>query len=207
MAIALPDLPYALDALEPHMSEKTLQFHYGKHHKGYVDKTNGMIEGTEFENLALEDIIQKSAIDQAQAGLFNNSAQVWNHTFFWNCMSPNGGPPSGDIAKALDKAFGGLDSFKKEFAAAATGRFGSGWAWVVLNDGKLEIMSTPNADTPMVKGLTPLLTCDVWEHAYYLDYQNARAKFVEVFLDKLVNWEFVAEQLAEAHEEKGLSAA
>ena len=195
MPITLPELPYDPKALEPHMSERTLQFHHGKHHKTYVDKTNSLIEGTELEGEGLEDIIRKAAGDKDKAGLFNNAAQVWNHTFFWNCMSPDGGGvPRGQLAEQIEADFGDIPAFKKAFSEAATGRFGSGWAWLVLRNGKAEITSTPNADNPMVSGSAPLLTCDVWEHAYYLDYQNDRAKFVTAFLDELVNWDFVTKR-------------
>lgn len=198
MAITLPELPYAQDALEPHLSQQTLQFHYGKHHKGYVDKTNGLIEGTPLANADLEEIVRKAASD-GQTALFNNAAQVWNHTFFWKGMKPSGGgAPDSYVANAIDKAFGGMDSFKKAFGDAAMGRFGSGWAWLVYNKGGLEIVTTPNAETPLTTAAKPLLTCDVWEHAYYLDYKNERAKFVDTFLGNLVNWEFVAERLGEA---------
>lgn len=196
MPISLPELPYAADALAPHMSERTLQFHHGKHHKSYVDKTNGLIEGTPHEGKDLYEIVVAAARDKDTA-LFNNAAQAWNHSFFWQCMTPNGGgAPEGDTMDALESAFGGLDGLKKEFREKATGQFGSGWAWLVLRDGTLEVTSTSNAETPIVAGLNPVLTCDVWEHAYYLDYQNERPKFVDAFLDKLVNWDFVAEQLA-----------
>ncbi|MEX2615228.1 MAG: superoxide dismutase [Alphaproteobacteria bacterium] len=196
MPISLPELPYALDALAPHMSERTLQFHHGKHHKSYVDKANGLIEGTPHEGKELYEIVVAAARDKDTA-LFNNAAQAWNHSFFWQCMTPNGGgAPEGETMDAIENAFGGLDGFKKEFREKATGQFGSGWAWLVLRDGTLEVTSTSNAETPIVSGLQPVLTCDVWEHAYYLDYQNERPKFVDAFLDNLVNWNFVAEQLA-----------
>ncbi len=188
----LPDLPYAKDALAPRISAETLEFHWGKHHQAYVDNLNKLIAGTEFENASLEDIIKK-----ATGGVFNNGAQVWNHTFFWNCMSPKGGgAPAGDLAKAIDAAFGSFDQFKEKFSNAAVTQFGSGWAWLVKNsDGSLGVESTGNANNPLRDGKTPLLTCDVWEHAYYIDYRNARAKFVEAFWE-LVNWEFVGRNLA-----------
>jgi Fe-Mn family superoxide dismutase len=199
MPITLPDLPYAYDALAPHMSEQTLHFHHDKHHNAYVTKTNELIKGSDLETASLEDIMRATVGDSSRAGLFNNAAQVWNHSFFWNCMAPGGGgAPTGDIAKALDDAFGGLDAFKKSFTEAAVGRFGSGWAWLVVNNGKLEITSTPNAGNPLTDGKTPVLTCDVWEHAYYLDYQNRRPDFVGAFLGDLVNWQFVGEQFAKA---------
>lgn len=208
MPITLPDLPYAAGALEPYMSMTTVQLHHDKHHKGYVDKTNGLIEGTALESEELEEIIRKSAKNGDQAALFNNAAQVWNHTFFWNSMTPGGGGmPEGQVAAAIERDFGGFDRFRKSFAEAATGRFGSGWAWLVFNGSRLEVTSTPNAEMPIVSGLRPLLTCDVWEHAYYLDYQNERAKFVAAFLDNLVNWKFVAAQLAQAQGETELSTA
>lgn len=184
----LPKLPYAEDALEPHISAETLQFHYGKHHATYVDKLNGMIPGTEFESATLEEIIQG-----ASGGLFNNAAQVWNHTFYWNCLSPNGGGmPSPGIGAAIDQAFGSFEAFKDEFAAAAVGNFGSGWTWLVKNNtGGLEIVNTDDAENPMTQDKLPLLTCDVWEHAYYIDYRNKRPDYVAAFWH-LVNWEFVA---------------
>ncbi|NQV16403.1 superoxide dismutase [Fe], partial [bacterium] len=172
----LPALPYAQDALEPVISAETLDYHYGKHHNAYVTNLNNLIPGTEFENLSLEDIIKK-----ASAGIFNNAAQVWNHTFYWNCLSPNGGGvPSGKLAEAIDNQFGSFDDFKTEFTKAAVTNFGSGWTWLVKNsDGSLAIVSTNNAGTPMTSGQTALLTVDVWEHAYYVDYRNARPKYLE----------------------------
>lgn len=186
----LPQLPYALDALAPHVSKETLEFHHGKHHKAYVDKLNALIEGTEFADMPLEDIIRK-----AKGGLFNQAAQVWNHTFYWNSMSPNGGgKPSGELADAIDKAFGSFDDFKKKFIETSVGNFASGWGWLVKkSDGSVDIVQTDDADTPIAhadKG-TPLFTCDVWEHAYYIDYRNARPKYLEAWFD-LVNWEFAA---------------
>ena len=188
MAIELPALPYAQDALEPHISSETLEYHYGKHHKTYVDKLNGMIPGTEFEGKDLEDIIKSSS-----GGVFNNAAQVWNHTFYWNCLSPNGGgEATGAVADAINKAFGSFDKFKEEFTASAVGNFGSGWTWLVKKgDGSVAIVNTSNAETPLTdSSVTPLLTVDVWEHAYYIDYRNARPKYMEAFWS-LVNWEFV----------------
>jgi Fe-Mn family superoxide dismutase len=184
----LPALPYAKDALAPHMSAETLEYHYGKHHQAYVTNLNNMIPGTEFENLSLEEIIMK-----ASGGVFNNAAQIWNHTFFWNCLSPQGGgAPSGALAAAIDKSFGSFAAFQEAFTKTAVTTFGSGWAWLVKNaDGSLELMSTSNAGTPMTSGKKALLTCDVWEHAYYIDYRNLRPKFVEAFWN-LVNWDFVA---------------
>jgi Fe-Mn family superoxide dismutase len=184
----LPPLPYAIDALAPHISAETLEFHHGKHHKTYVDNLNKLIPGTEFENLSLEDIVRKSS-----GGIFNNAAQIWNHTFYWNCLAPKaGGAPSGALAAAIDKAFGSFDAFKEKFSQTAITTFGSGWGWLVKNAaGGLELVSTSNAGCPLTAGQTPLLTCDVWEHAYYIDYRNARPKYVESFWN-LVNWDFVA---------------
>jgi len=192
MAIALPDLPYAHDALEPHMSKTTLEFHHDKHHQKYVDTLNGLIEGTDLEGKSLEDIISAAAGDATKNKLFNQAAQVWNHTFFWNSMSPSGGGnPSGQIADAINRDFGSYEAFKNQFSAEAAGHFGSGWAWLVADkDGKLSIMSTHDADLPLAHGAHAILTIDVWEHAYYLDYQNKRPDFIAAYLDKLVNWEF-----------------
>jgi Fe-Mn family superoxide dismutase len=199
MAIVLPLLPYAENALEPHYSAKTIGFHYGKHHKAYVDNLNKLIAGTPMEARALEEIIMSAAGDSSKIGMFNNAAQVWNHTFFWNCMRPGGGGrPKGDLAARIDAAFGSYEKFADQFKAAAVGRFGSGWGWLVREGGALKIMSTANADTPMTRKQTPLLTVDVWEHAYYLDYQNRRPDFVQAFLDHLVNWDFAAANLAKA---------
>ena len=196
MAVNLPALPYAEDALEPYTSAKTISFHYGKHHKAYVDNTNKMIAGTALENSSLEDIIKAAAADPSKGGLFNNSAQVWNHNFFWNSMKRGGGgKPDGEIAGLIDGAFGSYEKFAEQFKAAAGGRFGSGWAWLVLDGGALKIISTPNAENPLSHGQKALLTCDVWEHAYYLDYQNRRPDFVQTFLDHLVNWGFVNDNL------------
>jgi Fe-Mn family superoxide dismutase len=187
----LPELPYAKDALAPLISAETIEYHYGKHHATYVDNLNKLIVGTEFANLSLEEIVKKSS-----GGLFNNAAQVWNHTFYWNCLSPKGGgDPTGPVAEALVKSFGSLGAFKEKFAATAVGTFGSGWAWLVRNtDGSLGIESSSNAGTPITAGKKPLLTCDVWEHAYYIDYRNARAGYVDKFWQR-VNWAFVAENL------------
>jgi Fe-Mn family superoxide dismutase len=192
MAIELPPLPWAREALAPHISAETIDYHYGKHHQTYVTNTNNLIKGTEFENMDLVAIIKK-----AQGGLFNNSAQVWNHSFYWNCLSPKGGgEPSGKLADAIKKSFGGFAQFKEEFTKTAIGTFGSGWAWLVQRaDGNLGLVSTPNANTPLTGTDRPLLTCDVWEHAYYVDYRNARPKYVEAFWN-LVNWEFAANQMA-----------
>jgi Fe-Mn family superoxide dismutase len=187
----LPDLPYAKDALDPHISAETIDYHYGKHHKAYVDNLNKLILGTEFENRPLEDIIKS-----ANGGIFNNAAQAWNHTFYWNCLSPKGGgDPAGDLANAITKQFGSFAQFKEKFTNAAVTLFGSGWAWLVKNsDGSLSIETTGNAGTPLKEGKKALLTCDVWEHAYYIDYRNARAKYVEAFWN-LVNWDFVTANL------------
>jgi superoxide dismutase, Fe-Mn family len=199
MAFELPPLPYPKNALEPHMSEKTFEFHYGKHHQAYVTNLNNLVKDTPMASQSLEEIIKATAKDESKAGIFNNAAQVWNHTFFWNGMKPNGGgAPSGALAQKIDAAFGSLDKFKEAFKAAAVGQFGSGWAWLVVEGGTLKITKTPNAVNPMAQGQTALLTCDVWEHAYYLDYQNRRPDFVQTFLDKLVNWEFVASNLSKA---------
>ena len=191
MEHTLPPLPYAKDALQPHMSAETLEYHYGKHHQAYVTNLNNLIKGTEFENLSLEEIIKKSS-----GGIFNNSAQVWNHTFFWNCMAPNaGGAPTGAVADLINAKWGSFDKFKEEFQKSAVGNFGSGWTWLVQKDGGVDIVNTSNAGTPLVGTDKPLLTCDVWEHAYYIDYRNARPKFVEGFWN-LVNWDFVNSNLA-----------
>ena len=192
MVHQLPELPYAKNALEPHISAETLEYHYGKHHQTYVTNLNNLIKGTEYEELPLEAIIQKSS-----GGLFNNAAQVWNHTFYWNCLKPNGGgEPTGALAEAINKKFGSLAAFKEEFTKVSVGTFGSGWGWLVKNaDGSVELMSTSNAGTPMTSGKTALLTCDVWEHAYYIDYRNLRPKYVEAFWN-LVNWDFAAQQYA-----------
>ncbi|MBS0288580.1 MAG: superoxide dismutase [Fe] [Proteobacteria bacterium] len=190
--ISLPSLPYEMDALAPHISRETLEYHYGKHHKAYVDNLNNLIPNTEFANKSLEQIIMTSS-----GGIFNNAAQVWNHSFYWNCLSPNGGgTPKGDLAHAIEKAFGSFEQFKELFSKTAITTFGSGWGWLVKkSDGNLEIVSTSNAQTPMTSNQNALLTCDVWEHAYYIDYRNARPKYVEHFWE-LVNWEFVAQNFA-----------
>lgn len=196
MAFELSPLPYPKDALEPHMSAKTLDFHHGKHHQTYVTTLNKLIEGTALANLSLEEIIKRTAKDDAKTPVFNNAAQTWNHTFFWHSMKPKGGgKPSDQVVARIDQAFGGFDKFHEEFSKAATGQFGSGWAWLILDGGKLKVTKTANADTPIAHNQTPLLTCDVWEHAYYLDYQNRRPDFVRTFLDNLVNWEFVGQNL------------
>lgn len=192
MAFELPALPYAQDALAPHISAETLEYHYGKHHQTYVTNLNKLVEGTEFENAELTDVIMKS-----DGGLFNNSAQVWNHTFYWSSMSPDGGgAPTGEVADAINSAFGSYDEFKAKFAEAATTQFGSGWAWLVDSGSGLEIMKTSNADLPMKHGSKALLTIDVWEHAYYIDFRNARPNYISTYLDSLLNWDFVAQNMA-----------
>ena len=192
MSFQLPELPFASDALAPHMSAETFEFHHGKHHNAYVTNLNKLIDGTENADKSLAEIIMSSG-----GGLFNNAAQHFNHSFFWNCLSPNGGgAPSGELAAAINRDFGSFDEFKTKFMATAATQFGSGWRWLVEKDGKLDLMGTANADLPMKHGAKALLTVDVWEHAYYIDYRNARPKFLEVFMDELVNWEFVAKNLA-----------
>ena len=192
MEHTLPPLPYALDGLSPYISKETLEYHYGKHHQTYVTNLNNLIKGTEFESLGLEDIVKKST-----GGIFNNAAQVWNHTFYWNSMKPNGGgTPTGALAQAIDAKWGSFDQFKEEFTKCAIGTFGSGWAWLVQkSDGSLDLVSTSNAATPLTGDAKPLLTCDVWEHAYYIDTRNARPKYLENFWN-LVNWEFASQNLA-----------
>ncbi len=193
MEHTLPALPYAKTALAPHISEETLDFHYGKHHQAYVTNLNNLIKGTEFENLSLEEIIKKSS-----GGIYNNSAQVWNHTFFWNSMQPKGGnAPTGKLADAINKKWGSFDEFKKAFQASAVGNFGSGWTWLVKkSDGSVDIVNMGAAGTPLTTGDKALLTIDVWEHAYYIDYRNARPKFVETFLASLANWDFASANYA-----------
>ena len=192
MAFELPALPYAQDALAPHISAETLEYHYGKHHKTDVDNLNKLVDGTPDADASLESIIMK-----AEGGLFNNAAQVWNHTFFWNCLTPNGGgAPTGELADRINSSFGSYEDFKAQITEAGLTQFGSGWAWLVEDGSGLSIMKTPNADLPMKHSAKALFTIDVWEHAYYIDYRNARAKFIEVVLDNLVNWDFVAANLA-----------
>ena len=195
MAFELPKLPYAMDALAPHISEETLQYHYGKHHQAYLTKLNGSVPGTEFENASLEEIIKK-----ADGGIFNNGAQVWNHTFYWHCMKPKGGgKPSGELADAIDDTFGSFDVFKEKFTTTSAAHFGSGWCWLVKNgNGQLRILSMANAGNPLRDGNTPLLTCDVWEHAYYIDTRNDRPKYICNFWE-LINWDFVAENFSPHH--------
>lgn len=198
MAFSLPELPYGRGDLAPHISEETLNFHYGKHHQAYVTNLNGLIEGTGHAKATLEEIINTAAGDTSKAGLFNNAAQVWNHTFYWHSMKPGGGgKPTGKVAEMIDRDLGGYDQFVKDFKAAGGGQFGSGWAWLVEKDGKLAITKTPNAETPLTEaGVTPVLTMDVWEHAYYLDYQNSRPNYMDAFLNDLVNWDFANKNLA-----------
>jgi Fe-Mn family superoxide dismutase len=192
----LPPLPYAEDALDPHISARTMSFHYGKHHKGYVDKLNKAVEGKKLAEMSLEDVIVATGKDPAMSGTFNSAAQSWNHTFYWNSMKPKGGgEPTGKLADRLKADLGGLEGFKKTFAEAAGGQFGSGWAWLVVEDGKVKVTKTGNADTPIAHGGKPLLVIDVWEHAYYLDWQNKRGDYVTAFLEHLVNWEFAAANL------------
>jgi len=196
MAFELPPLPFAKNALEPHMSERTLEFHHGKHHKAYVDTANELIHGTPFEQRSLDEVIRATARDESKSKIFNNAAQIWNHNFFWRCLAPaGGGKPGGELAQAIDKSFGGYDKFRAAFKDACVSQFGSGWGWLVREKDKLKIVKTPNAVNPLSLGSVALLTCDVWEHAYYLDFQNQRPDFVETFLDHLVNWEHVAAQL------------
>jgi Fe-Mn family superoxide dismutase len=196
MPIALPDLPFAIDALEPHISARTFEFHHGKHHKAYVDNTNNLTQGTALADQGLEAIVKAAASDAAKKGLFNNAAQAWNHSFFWKCLKPNGGGrPTGKIAVQIDAELGGYEKFVADFKNAGVTQFGSGWAWLCLKDGKLAIVQSANAETPIASGDTPLLVVDVWEHAYYLDYQNRRPDFLQVFLDHLINWDFVNSNL------------
>jgi Fe-Mn family superoxide dismutase len=192
MEHTLPALPYAIDALAPHISQETLEYHYGKHHQTYVTNLNNLIKGTEFENLSLEEIIKKSS-----GGVFNNSAQVWNHTFYWNSLTPNGkGAPDGALAEAINAKWGSFDKFKEEFTKSAVGNFGSSWTWLVKKaDGSLDIVNTSNAATPLTTDAKALITCDLWEHAYYIDYRNVRPKYLETFF-KLANWDFAATNFA-----------
>lgn len=199
MPFELPALPYAKDALAPHISANTLDFHHGKHHQAYVTNLNNLTKDGPLATKSLEEVIKAVAGDAAKAGIFNNAAQVWNHTFYWNCMKPaGGGKPSGDVAAAIEKGFGSYEKFVEEFKNACVTQFGSGWGWLVAEGGAVKVSKTPNADLPMAHGQTALLTCDVWEHAYYLDYQNRRPDYVQTFLDHLVNWDFVAANLAKA---------
>lgn len=197
MKIQDPTLPYDMDALDPYMSEKTLSYHFGKHHHAYVNKLRKLVDGTDYADLELEEIIAK-ARKEGNVAIFNNAAQAWNHDFFWKSLSPKGGKPDGKIKELVESEFGSIDDFKTKFAAAATGLFGSGWVWLVLDHGKVRISTGSNAETPIDSSAVPLLTLDVWEHAYYLDYQNERGKFVDAFLDRLINWNF-AESNLESH--------
>jgi len=199
MAFSQAPLPFDPSALEPHLSAKTFEFHYGKHHAAYVTNLNNLTKDTELADKSLEEVIKISFNDAGKAGIFNNAAQVWNHTFFWDSLKPSGGgAPTGAIAEKINADFGSFDKFKEEFKTAAVTQFGSGWAWLVLDGNTLKVTKTPNAENPLVRGQVPLLTVDVWEHAYYLDYQNRRPDFVQTFIDNLINWEFVAKQLASA---------
>jgi Fe-Mn family superoxide dismutase len=199
MGYELPALPYDYSALEPHMSKQTLEFHHDKHHAKYVNNYNEMVKSAGMDNKSIEEVIKATYNDASKSGLFNNAAQAWNHTFYWNCMKPGGGgEPTGELAEKIKSDFGSFDKFKEEFTTAAKTQFGSGWAWLVLDNGTLKVTKTPNAVNPIAMGQTPLLTVDVWEHAYYLDYQNKRPDFLSSYLDNLVNWDFVAEQMKKA---------
>ncbi|MEH1831744.1 MAG: superoxide dismutase [Nostoc sp.] len=200
MAFVQEPLPFDKNALEPYgMKAETFEYHYGKHHKAYVDNLNKLTEGTELADKSLEEVIKISFKDSSKAGIFNNAAQVWNHTFFWNSLKPaGGGAPTGEVAAKIDKDFGSFDKFKEEFSNAATTQFGSGWSWLIDDGGTLKVIKTPNAENPLAHGQKALLTLDVWEHAYYIDYRNARPAFIKNFLEQLVNWDFVAENLAKA---------
>jgi superoxide dismutase, Fe-Mn family len=201
MAFTQPALPFDSGSLSASgMSSQTFDFHYGKHHAAYVTNLNNLVKDTDMENLSLEEVIRKSYGDPSKAGIFNNAAQVWNHTFFWNSLKSNGGgTPTGELAAKIDAAFGSFDKFKEEFTAAATTQFGSGWAWLVAEGGTLRVTKTPNAENPLVHGQNPLLTLDVWEHAYYLDFQNQRPAFIKNFLDNLANWDFAAANLSKTY--------
>lgn len=197
MAFELPPLPYASDALSPHLTPETLSFHHGKHHNAYVTNLNNLAKGTEFETMSLEAVIKATAGKADKAGIFNNAAQIWNHTFYWHSMKPKGGgKPTGAIAAKIDADFGSYDKFVEAFSQAGATQFGSGWAWLVLDGGKLKVTKTPNAETPLSTSATPLLTMDVWEHAYYIDFRNRRPDYIKVFLEHLVNWDFANKNLA-----------
>lgn len=199
MAYELPSLPYDYNALEPYMSARTLEFHHDKHHAAYVNNYNKMVQDTEMAEMSLEAVIKAVFNDPQKVGIFNNGAQAWNHTFYWNCLTPSGGGvPGGSLAEKINSDFGSFDQFKESFKTAAATQFGSGWAWLVLENGTLKVTKTANAENPIAYGQTPLLTLDVWEHAYYLDYQNRRPDFIQTFLDQMVNWEFVSQNLAAA---------
>jgi Fe-Mn family superoxide dismutase len=196
MPFELPKLPYEKNALAPHISENTINFHYGKHHQAYVTNLNNLIAGTDLEEKTLEEIITISAADASKAGIFNNAAQVWNHTFYWHSMKPNGGgKPAGEVLAKIEESFGSYENFVTEFKQAGATQFGSGWAWLVLENDKLKVTKTGNAHTPLTTNAKPLMTMDVWEHAYYLDFQNARPSYIDTFLNHLVNWDFVAQNL------------
>lgn len=200
MAFDLPELPYAKNALDPHISENTLNYHYGKHHAGYITKLNAAIDGTDLDGKSLEDIIRLTSGDSSKTGIFNNAAQVWNHTFYWHSLKPSGGgEPNGKIAELITRDFGSYDAFRKALSDKAATQFGSGWAWLVYANGKLHVSNTLNARTPIEESIaTPILTIDVWEHAYYLDYQNARPSYIESYFDHLINWDFANQNLADA---------
>jgi superoxide dismutase, Fe-Mn family len=199
MSFELPPLPYAKDALAPHISANTLDFHYGKHHQTYVTTLNNLTKDTPLADKDLEEVIKEVTGDAGKIGVFNNAAQVWNHTFFWHCMKPaGGGKPTGQVASAIEQGFGSYEKFVDEFKNACVTQFGSGWGWLAAENGTIKVVQTPNADLPLAHGQKALLTCDVWEHAYYLDYQNRRPDYVQAFLDNLVNWDFVNENLAKA---------
>ena len=199
MPFELPPLPYAKDALAPYISANTLDFHHGKHHQAYVTNLNNLTKDTPLASKGLEEVIKEVAGDAGKVGVFNNAAQVWNHTCFWHCMKPaGGGKPTGQVASAIDQGFGSYEKFVEEFKNACVTQFGSGWGWLAVQNGTLKVVKTPNADLPLAHGQKALLTCDVWEHAYYLDYQNRRPDYVQAFLDSLVNWDFVNENLAKA---------
>ena len=199
MGYTQPALPYVENALEPHISANTIGFHYGKHHATYIKKYNDMVAGTPHDDLNIEDVIAATANDAEKAGLFNNGAQAWNHSFYWNSLSPDGGgKPSGQVAEKIDTDFGGYEKFKEELANAAATQFGSGWAWLVLDKGQLKVVKTANAQTPLTNGMFPILTIDVWEHAYYLDYQNRRPDYISAVIDELLNWEFASQNFLDA---------
>jgi Fe-Mn family superoxide dismutase len=197
MAYELPPLPFGYSDLEPHISAKTFEFHHDKHHASYVTNYNNLVKDTPMDSMSLEEVIKATAGDASKVGIFNNAAQAWNHTFYWNCLKSNGGgAPTGDLANKINADFGSFDAFKEQFKQAGATQFGSGWAWLVLDNGTLKVTKTLNADNPLTQGQKPLLTMDVWEHAYYIDYQNRRPDYIGTFMDKLINWDFVAQQMA-----------
>jgi len=199
MAFSLPDLPYSQDALEPHISARTLEFHHGKHHKAYIDKLNNLIAGTDLGGKTLETIISETSGDESRSAIFNNAAQIWNHSFFWQCLTPNGGgSPTGKLASMIESSFGSLDNLLEELQNAGAAQFGSGWAWLVQKDDGLAVTKTLNADNPLAHGQKALFTIDVWEHAYYLDYQNRRPDYLKTVLSRLINWDFVSSNLPSA---------